>query len=740
MNTQTSLCLLLLVISQWCFAQGLRGVVINRSEGSRPEVGVRITPLTGGANPQTTNSVGQFDFQLPQLEPGAPVELIVQKDGYVILGSDETIYRLNLPATGTTIKIALVRREDLRNLERDYVRAIERQLRRAESERNQLIGQLSTDTLQVDERAALTRTISRQSQEMEELRRNKEELAQRLAKIDLEEASEFAKQALKAFQEEGDLEAALQLMTEKEVTTFWENVINQEEKVERARAQAIENFMIRGRLLQANLQFTEALEAFEAALEKDSTNVQYLVETAFLLNIQRQDQQSVELYEAALQATPPLFLQTDIYNNLGTLYAVQNRPQEAEEALLKSLSISRQLALSTPEQYSDNIASVLGNLGLLYARQEQWQLAEQHLTEARDLYGTLVEKYPGQYELQLANTYSRLGEYFNQRGQFGSAQEAMERSLHQLQQLAQQYPDVYRADLAFVQNNLGAFYMERDQYEHAQRLLDSSLLLRQTLMAANPAAHRPDLAATLNNLGNLARLQGQLKPALDHFNQSIQIRKQLTAEQPQIFTIDLARSLNNLGVLYEQNGQFTEATNRYVQGLEYLTPLVTQKSGPLLSQFVNLQYNLLDTRDSLIEHQRYEDALATTQRVAGFWEQLLPMESEPKEFPPFVAEIYKQISWLALVTTRFSLAQTTAERGLELVENHPFLHSHLAMALLLQGKRQAAKTIYQTHQNRLHPDVSDTTWRDAFLADLELLQLESDGIEIPKEVYGWLEK
>ncbi|MEL7161379.1 MAG: hypothetical protein AAFN92_11545, partial [Bacteroidota bacterium] len=155
------------------FAQQLRGVVLNRSNDSRPEEGVSLTFLTGGANPVTTTSNGIFQAECRGVLPGDPVEIIVQKEGYVLLGADEAIFRTSMPSGGTTLRLAIATKKAFDNLRADYVSGIENQLKYANRERQQLIQRLTNETLSSDERQALSKIISEQSQQINSLRQNK---------------------------------------------------------------------------------------------------------------------------------------------------------------------------------------------------------------------------------------------------------------------------------------------------------------------------------------------------------------------------------------------------------------------------------------------------------------------------------------------------------------------------------------------------------------------------------------
>ena len=61
--------------------------------------------------------------------------------------------------------------------------------------------------------------------------------------------------------------------------------------------------------------------------------------------------------------------------------------------------------------------------------------------------------------------------------------------------------------------------------------------------------------------------------------------------------------------------------------------------------------------------------------------------------------------------------------------NMEWVNTNLAPALLLQGKWEAAKTIYATYKGKPYPNDAEKTWTQVFLEDLDAL--DAAGITHP---------
>ena len=479
---QLSFFLLFLPAFSGLFAQRtIRCVVFNHSyDPPRPENFAKITPLSGGNTVEQGTDAGIFELRITGVKPGDRLELIVSKDGHQILGPNPTIFTYAVPADeGEPIKIAIIKNSDFDSRKADYEKAIEKRIGQANKALLDSIARLQTQKLSEDERAGLTKFIGQQNREIEELRKNKDELAAKLAQVDLDQASEFAQLALKKFRDEGDVKAALALMPDEKLDQFWDNMLTQEEKVKRARQQGVENYMIRARLLTADFQFPLAYKNYLEAIDKDSTNLDNLWEVAYFLDAQNQHQRAILLYEKCLVLAKTGAQRAAFLNNLGNLYKNNNRMKEAEKAYSEALSGYRILSDKNPDAFLPDVASTLNNLGIFYSANQKMPEAEKAYSEALSIY----------------------------------------------RQLAAKNPDAFLPDVATTLNNLGIFYSDNQKMPEAEKAYNEALDIRRQLAAKNPDAFLPNVASTLNNLGVFFKDLKNYSKALDHYEEALRIRQ-----------------------------------------------------------------------------------------------------------------------------------------------------------------------------------------------------------------------
>ncbi len=494
-----------LAFSSLAAQRTVRCLVLNHSyDTPRPEKFAKITPLSGGNTVEQGSEAGIFEVHVSGVAVGKPFELLVIKDGYQVLGPNPTVFTYAMPADeGEIIKIALIKNSDFDSRKADYEKAIEKRIAQANKVLLDSIARLQTQKLTEDERAGLTKFIGQQNREIEDLRKNKDELAARLAQVDLDQASEFSRLALKKFRDDGDVKAALALMPDEKLDAFWENMLTQEEKVKRARQQGVENYMIRARLLVADFQFPLAYKNYLEAIEKDSVNLDNLWEVAYFLQVQNQHQRAIKLYEKALTVAKTDVQRSALLNNLGNLYCANQKMGEAEKAYTEALGIRRQMAAKNPDAFLPYVANTLNNLGVFYSDNQKMGEAEKAYTEALNIYRQLAAKNPDAFLPDVATTLNNLGIFYRANQKMGEAEKAYTEALSIRRQLAAKNPDAFLPNLAMTLNNLGVFYETVKQYAPALNHYEEALHLRQTALLDGQTHFFQDWAQVLRNIAQV---------------------------------------------------------------------------------------------------------------------------------------------------------------------------------------------------------------------------------------------
>src|SRR5262249_19677082 len=143
--------------------------------------------------------------------------------------------------------------------------------------------------------------------------------------------------------------------------------------------EALRAYRLKAQLLTTLFRFGEAEAAYQAALAAAPDSFKTAFELARFHQGLNRSAQAVATYERALELArrsgDPVDL-ADTLNNLGILYAAQDRADEGRRAYAESLAIRRRLAQQKPELAAD-VAMTLNNLGVLESRQNRIEEARQ---------------------------------------------------------------------------------------------------------------------------------------------------------------------------------------------------------------------------------------------------------------------------------------------------------------------------------------------------------------------------
>jgi tetratricopeptide (TPR) repeat protein len=157
MRFQTALVVFLLAISESAAALTVRGIVRENELGGRGIPNVPVSAF-GDGNPVRTNADGSFFLQLPNKEPGDPVQLIVQNPPGMVVVNDGALQFVLAKTTSADPVVVLLSRADERQemarrfhrLDRDPVARGDRTTDRATAA---LVEQLRADVSQLNEKA-----------------------------------------------------------------------------------------------------------------------------------------------------------------------------------------------------------------------------------------------------------------------------------------------------------------------------------------------------------------------------------------------------------------------------------------------------------------------------------------------------------------------------------------------------------------------------------------------------------
>jgi len=250
----------------------------------------------------------------------------------------------------------------------------------------------------------------------------------------------------------------------------------------------------------------------------------------------------------------------------------------------------------------------------------------------------------------------------------------------------------------------------------------------------------------------LLKANNEMGGAKKAYEEALMIRRQLAGKNPRAYNLAVAMTDINIGLFYEQMLKRTGDMSLKSAGLELMQdaeqrlaifpdahPRV-QQYGPYikrLTQFFNdfdegafqLQKQIEPLRALETANETERDPHQKVQRQ----QEILSVLSEIEKTMPgnpevanLIAARYGSLAWYQLFVRQFAEAEQSARAGLAKDPGEEWIYTNLALALLYQGKWEAAKQVYETLKDQPY---GDGTYRTTFLEDLDAL--EKEGITHP---------
>ncbi|MEP2667422.1 MAG: CHAT domain-containing tetratricopeptide repeat protein [Cyclobacteriaceae bacterium] len=190
---------------------------------------------------------------------------------------------------------------------------------------------------------------------------------------------------------------------------------------------------------------------------------------------------------------------------LGIVYNVTGKSQQAEEQLLKALSLRKE---ALPESH-ELIAATYNDLGLVYTTLDT-EKALDYYDQSLAIYQQLHEEtHP---KIAIANT--NLGVIYRELEFYGDAVNSLETALDIWEKV---YPQAHPSK-AFVLSNLGQTYVKMGDTKAGEGYFDRALKMYE----ASYGKRHPDIASTLNAIGNLELSQRKYDEAIGYYQRALQ--------------------------------------------------------------------------------------------------------------------------------------------------------------------------------------------------------------------------
>jgi tetratricopeptide (TPR) repeat protein len=257
------------------------------------------------------------------------------------------------------------------------------------------------------------------------------------------------------------------------------------------------------------------------------------------------------------------------YMQLGKLYRVTGRAQQAEAAGKMAQAIFRRLADADANkpQFRQELARSLQALGDVFRDTGRHREAESAFQGARAIQQVLTAAHPREpaYWFELSVSCNYLGLVYVATKRSGEAEAAWKEARAIQQKLVDTHPQVpqYQSHLAGSHNNLGILYRDTGRNRKAATAYQDALAIRKHLAEAHPqnGGYKRDLAASYNGLAVYYHRTVNLEQANVAFEKALAIRKHLADIHPVVieYAIDLGAAYSNLGKLAFDTGKTPEA-------------------------------------------------------------------------------------------------------------------------------------------------------------------------------------
>ncbi|MBK7407624.1 MAG: tetratricopeptide repeat protein [Saprospirales bacterium] len=709
-----ALLIFMLLVAGGLFAQSnnlVRGIVTLQNSNSKPAANVQVT--TFGANPVYTNSAGQFELKISNGKPGQTVRLIVQKESYQVLGPDPMVFETGIRDNpDDIIRIVLANVQAFQERMDRFMGSIDKRIQEQNQTLQGLQQEQSSQDLEEATRKALTEQIAQLYQKVEDLEKSKEALARQFAAIDLDQASSFTIDALKKF-EEGDIDGAISLMNKDNLDAYYQNVLQLEEKVEKAKAKAIENYIVLARMQRIDLQFDAAAETYREAILKDSTNVTNLLELGSFLTELNLENEALLYFGKAIEYSRDQLQTLDIMTYAGNILTAQNFPELANTVFQAADSLSQNLDLPTALPR----LALLNSKGYLSQSNGKLEEAERNFLEGIEIGAPLYAKEPQLYYDSWTGLNSNLVLLYVQTQEFEKTTPYSNNIIQAFQETPGERTPGQILAYSYFLNNLGHACIQLGIYETA----DSTLLIGESicenLVSAGMLRAIPLQALILNNLAMSQYSRGEAGLAIPYLEKSLEIFASLSQRNPLQFQPTMTIVTSNLALAHFQLGENEKAEAYFQQCISIFENLIPANPSVFLFSYVQMLEARLplvqETQPRAVLIQAQLDILGLTRQLESFY---------PGQFTDKVASTGGEIAWNLLLERDFQGAIRQCKESLEADPSQTWIYSVLAPAYIFSGDYSTARSIYQNWANEPYSLDETQLFKAVFLQDLETLE------------------
>lgn len=525
-------------------------VELNSKYETGEVVGVDLVLVESGGSTVLTSSdpKGYYELVFADKPKGTLVPIKTSRSGYDAEPVNSTQIKEGAEVGRLTpLKIVLSREGQLaENRRRYYLKAKESSIqfyntRIATLEAGGLQQQLLIDELKKNhdkEVLSLNQAKALLFEELQEVEKRAEALADKYYRVNLDDQSEDYQRAFRAFMD-GDIEKAI----------------------------LINNSLELDQRLEANYESLKKEEALINELEGSVKNrktqikqdLNQLVWNAQLQILAGRYAQAEQSYESAanLSKNPEIML------DYGSFLLRQNKMTKSIAVFDELLEINDALIISDRERYLEDRGRIYNELAGALVRNRDYEKASNYIDQTVEIRKELVEKNAKEFLPALVRTLINKGTFLTQKGDIFYGKQSYEEALDKARENLMIDPKnpLVVSNLISILNNYGLFLKDFPLTQRAIESFEEALefTANENFVNSNEEHAMYLRSWTLNNLGMVYSESDKIEDAFQKFMEGIQIRRELVDKNPERHTPDLAQSLNSFGRYLASIKKYDEA-------------------------------------------------------------------------------------------------------------------------------------------------------------------------------------
>lgn len=396
--------------------------------------------------------------------------------------------------------------------------------------------------------------------------------------------------------EQGRLEEAELIINSKNTKQELEHLKASNEKLKQAvvDSEKVVAMKIQEYANELNNKFDIALMRFDNAsaalylkerMELDSSNVDWAIEYAiFIRDYIGSYEESMAIFQDILKKTKDLFIETTAYSNIGNIYRIQGKYDEAIDLYKRVIEMREKDSLQfhiLPTSYN-NIAS-------LYLTKEMYKEGMEYMNKAENLYEQNKDS------LGLAALYNNKASVYFDYGSFDKSYDYFNKCL----KIRRRFLGENDLSVAGVYDNISVLMKKTGQIKEAYGYSQKAMLIRIKVLGEN----HPSVADSYMSMGSLEFELGNNDKVMDYYAKALHIIQEFYhSEHPA-----LAEVYNKMAYYYSNaTNNIEEALDYYSKSLKILESIYGNMHSEILVALQNIgaTYSKMAKFDKAMEHYK----------------------------------------------------------------------------------------------------------------------------------------